>query len=115
MFALPGSIHNPLARGCHRLIRDGAQLAESPAELLQELGPLVDFACSAAAKPAQATAPALDPGQRKLLDAIGFDPVDCDLILRRSGLTIEQLSSMLPILELYDLIRSAPGGCYVRI
>ncbi len=59
--------------------------------------------------------PELDSRQRRLLDAIGFDPVDCDLILQRSGLTIEQLSSMLPLLELYDLIRSAPGGCYVRI
>ena len=115
VFALPGSIHNPLARGCHRLIRDGARLAETPEELLDGLGPLYDFSISAAAKPGPRTLTELDPQQRKLLDAIGFDPVDCDLIQRRSGLTIEQLSSMLPLLELNDLIRSAPGGCYVRI
>ncbi len=115
VFALPGSIHNPLARGCHRLIRDGAQLAERPAELLRELGPLYQFAHSTTAKPRPTAVPELDSCQRRLLDAIGFDPVDCDLILQRSGLTIEQLSSMLPLLELYDLIRSAPGGCYVRI
>ena len=115
VFALPGSIHNPLSRGCHRLIRDGAQLAESPAELLQELGPLFGFTHTSAAQAAPTAIPALDRDQRQLLDAIGFDPVDCDLIISRTGLTIEQLSSMLPILELNDLIRSAPGGCYVRI
>ena len=115
VFALPSSIHNPLARGCHRLIRDGARLAEAPMELLDELGPLHGFSAAAAAERAPAPSPALDPCQRRLLDAIGFDPVDCDRIIQRSGLTIEQLSSMLPILELNDLIRSAPGGCYVRI
>lgn len=115
VYALPGSIHNPLARGCHRLIRDGARLAQDPFELLEELGPLLGFTAAAAAHQAAKKAPTLDPCQSRLLDAIGFDPVDCDLIIQRSGLTIEQLSSMLPILELNDLIRSAPGGCYVRI
>ena len=115
VFALPGSIHNPLARGCHRLIRDGARLAESPDDLLDELAPLLNYVISAACEAPATAAPELDSGQQKLLDAIGYDPVDCDIIVHRSGLTIEQLSSMLPLLELNDLIRSAPGGCYVRI
>ena len=57
----------------------------------------------------------LDNEQRALLDSIGYDPVNCDILVQRSGLTIDKLSSMLVILELNDLIQSAPGGCYVRI
>ncbi|MCP4392540.1 MAG: DNA-protecting protein DprA, partial [Gammaproteobacteria bacterium] len=57
----------------------------------------------------------VDNEHQHLLEAIGYDPVNCDILVQRSGLTIDQLSSMLLILELNDLIQSAPGGCYVRI
>ncbi len=115
VFAVPGSIHNPLARGCHGLIRDGARLAQSPADVVDGLGPLLDFVCQAADARPPGPAVELDAAQRGLLDAIGYDPVDCDILVRRTGLTIGEVSSMLSLLELNDLIRSAPGGCFVRI
>ncbi|HKJ53384.1 MAG TPA: DNA-processing protein DprA [Gammaproteobacteria bacterium] len=114
VFTVPGSIHNPQTRGCHNLIRDGATLVESPEEVLAGLGTLAETAAStlpaAAAKPPEA----LDPELRALLENIGYDPVHCDLLAARSGLTIDKLSSMLLLLELNDLIQPAPGGCYVR-
>jgi DNA processing protein len=115
VFAIPGSIHNPQARGCHQLIRDGATLIETAEDIGVELGNLFEFALRQ-----QITAPekhsiALDAEQRALLDSIGYDPVHCDLLAHRSGLTIDKLSSMLVELELNDLIQTAPGGRYVRI
>jgi DNA processing protein len=113
--AIPGSIHNPQARGCHQLIRDGATLIETVQDIGVELGSLFEFALRH-----QLTAPAesgisLDDEQRALLESIGYDPVNCDSLVKRSGLTIDKLSSMLVELELSDLIQTAPGGCYVRI
>ncbi len=114
VFALPGSIHNPQSRGCHRLIRDGASLIETAEEIAAELGSLFDFATHQQSPVANHTV-ALDSEHRSLLESIGYDPVHCDLLVQRSGLTIDKLSSMLVTLELNDLIQSAPGGCYVRI
>jgi DNA processing protein len=115
VFAIPGSIHNPQVRGCHQLIRDGATLIETAQDISVELGSLFEFALRQ-----QKIAPAehsisLDAEQLALLDSIGYDPVNCDLLVHRSGLTIDKLSSMLVELELNDLIQTAPGGCYVRI
>ncbi len=115
VYALPGSIHNPQARGCHRLIGDGAKLAERPVDIVEDLGALLGFVIGEAVAAKSASPVALDSEQQKLLEAIGYDPVNCDILVQRSGLTIEQLSSMLTILELNDLIQSAPGGCFVRI
>jgi len=114
VMAVPGSIHNPQARGCHRLIRDGAALVEDAQDIAAELGGLLEFARRQAA-PADARCAALDTAHRQLLERIGYDPVHCDLLVERSGLTMDKLSSMLVTLELNDLIQSAPGGCYVRI
>ncbi len=115
VFAVPGSIHNPLTRGCHGLIRDGARLAQAPADVIEGLGPLLGFVCADAGARPPRPAIALDAAQQRVLDAIGYDPVDCDILVRRTGLTIGEVSSMLSLLELNDLIRSAPGGCFVRI
>ncbi len=115
VFAVPGSIHNPQSRGCHRLLRDGALFAESPADILSELSLLHSFVRDSRIGPSPADKVELDPAQRCLLDAIGYDPVTADTLVQRSGLTIDQVSSMLLLLELNDLIQSAPGGCYVRI
>lgn len=114
VFAVPGSIHNPQTRGCHDLIRDGATLVESTDDVLRELETLCgrEFSTPAAAPASEASR--IDPAHRRLLDAIGYDPVHCDVIAARSGLTIDQLSSMLLVLELNDLIQPAPGGCFVR-
>ena len=117
--AIPGSIHNPLAKGCHRLIRDGAKLVESAAHILEELAELV----AAGASPATTTEStngviaadhARDPDYARLLDALGWDTVDADGIAARSGLTTAEVSSMLLILELQGLVQPLAGGRYQR-
>ena len=101
VFALPGSIHSPLSRGCHELIRQGAKLAETADDILAELGPLT-------AHMQQATGNEYS-GLRKLLS---HDPIGIDELEKRSGLTIDQLSSMLLILELHGEVESLSGGRY---
>lgn len=115
VMAVPGSIHNPQARGCHRLIRDGATLVQDAQDIAAELGGLFDYARQQQSAPLGERDAALDSEHRNLLKHIGYDPVHCDLLVQRSGLTIDKLSSMLVTLEINDLIQSAPGGCYVRI
>lgn len=116
VFAIPGSIHNPMARGCHRLIRQGAKLVETAADILEELAPLLPS--SAAAKPPPSAIPdeePLDGDYQALLDAMGFDPVTVDDLVGLSGLTAEAVSSMLLLLELRGHVEAAPGGRYGRI
>ena len=115
VFAIPGSIHNPQARGCHKLIRDGARLVEKASDIIDEIGSLLGFIAEQGHESDKSDTINLDPESQKLLNAIGFDPVTSDELVERSGLTIDKLSSMLVVLELNDLIKSAPGGCYVRI
>jgi len=115
VFAVPGSIHNPQTRGCHRLIRDGAKLVEQVSDIIEDLGSLLGFMLEQQPVTPQQPAPKLDREQRNLLEAIGYDAVNIDTLVRRSGLTIDNLSSMLLVLELDNLIQSAPGGCFVRI
>ena len=114
VFAIPGSIHNPQARGCHQLIRDGARLVEQASDIIEELASLLGYVAEQQS-PAQSEAVRLDLESEKLLNAIGYDPVSADELVERSGLTIDKLSSMLVLLELNDFIQSAPGGCYVRV
>ncbi len=120
VFAIPGSIHNPLARGCHALIRGGAKLVETADDILEELGPVIDYAAlRAPAAPEQATpapaAPAADPQQAALLACIDYEPTPLDLIIQRSGLTADAVSSMLLIMELNGMVALESGGCYVRL
>lgn len=115
VFAIPGSIHNPLARGCHRLIRQGAKLVETAADVLEELAPLLPATAAAGLSPAQGTAPpALDDDYQALLDLIGYDPVGIDALVARSGLTPAAVSSMLLLLELKGYVSAFPGGRYSR-
>jgi DNA processing protein len=113
VFAIPGSIHNPQARGCHRLIREGAKLVEQASDIIEELGSLLGFVAEQAV-PVKRLDAALDKEIVHLLEAIGYDPVSPDALVERSGLTIDKLSSMLLSLELNNLIQSAPGGYFVR-
>ncbi len=118
VFAIPGSIHNPLARGCHQLIRQGAKLVETADDILEELAPLLSSILHSPAISAEAPAEntnELDPDQRKLLAAIDYEPTAIDSIIQRSGLTPEAVSSMLLIMELNNIIASEPGGYYMRI
>ena len=115
VFAIPGSIHNPQAQGCHRLIRDGAKLVEQISDITEELASLYGFINSPVNEPEPDSKTGLDIEYESLLKVIDYDPVHLDTLLQRSCLTIDKLSSMLLVLELKDLIQSVPGGCYVRI
>lgn len=114
VFAVPGSIHNPLAHGCHALIREGAMLVESASDILGELGPNAGACTAVPADVTTAEALALTPDYQRLLDVIGFDPVPLDTIVHRAGLTAKEVSSMLLILELEGYVNSQAGGTYVR-
>ncbi len=114
VFALPGSIHNPLARGCHRLIRQGAKLVETAADIVDELGALAGHLELNLSVPATVAAPleSSDADYTKLRQALGHDPISIDELESQSGLTIDQLSSMLLILELHGEVEAMSGGRY---
>jgi len=114
VFAVPGSIHNPQAKGCHQLIREGAKLVDQASDIIEELGSLLGFIVEQQQTSVDQNCQ-LDQETIHLLDAIGYDPVSPNTLVERSGLTIDKLSSMLLILELNNRIQSAPGGCFVRI
>jgi DNA processing protein len=123
VFALPGSIHNPQARGCHRLIRQGVALVESPAEVVATLGPVAAslgealrgrLEASALAGPlAEKAAIGVDPSLKRVLDALGFDAVNLDQLVGRTGLTVADLAPMLLAMELDGRV-IAENGRYVR-
>jgi DNA processing protein len=109
VFAIPGAIHNPFSRGCHALIKQGAILVESAAEILEALG----YSAASAPNPAplKASAPKALPD---FLQYLGFEATPVDVIISRSGLTAEKVSSILLLLELEGHVTSAPGG-YLRL
>lgn len=126
VFALPGSIDNPLARGCHQLIRDGAQLVESPDDILAALPPLATgLGMALERRLAQSDAverpsgpPSIDPeppdgDPNGLWQALGHDPTDMDELVSRTGLTAATLSSMLLVMELQGRV-SVEHGRYSR-
>lgn len=117
VFALPGSIHNPLARGCHELIRQGAKLTESAVDISSELAPLAShlIQATAAATPGAEAPIDADEDYAKLREILSFDPCSIDELENRSELTIEQLSSMLLILELHGEVEALSGGRYSLI
>ncbi|MGD8566743.1 MAG: DNA-processing protein DprA [Gammaproteobacteria bacterium] len=125
VFAIPGSIHNPLAKGCHHLIRQGAKLVETGDDVLQELAPVIARHRHTALQPSnenlhhnkdlRATArKTIDARQQQLLDCMAYEPVSVDTLVQRSRLTPESISSMLVELELSGLITSS-GGLYSRL
>lgn len=105
VFTIPGSIHSPLARGCHALIKQGAKLVESAADILDEL------AWQQRLAPAQSPEAPADP----LLDALDGAPTPLDILAQRTGLTLDALSAKLLTLELEGRIASLPGGRYQKI
>jgi len=126
VFALPGSIHNPLSKGCHRLIREGAKLVESVADILQELAPMAGQLAGSLKSPISVESTknlekagqqpnlAEDPDYRKLWKAIGHDPLTVDSIIHSSGLTAKAVSAMLLMLELRGKVEAHPGGAFSR-
>jgi DNA processing protein len=119
LFAVPGSIHNPLSRGCHELIRQGAKLTETVADILSELNFSAFFAGmrrgSDDLDPTPGIAAGMDKEHKILLDALGFDPADLDMLVVRTGFKAEAVSSMMLILELEGHVQAAPGGRYSRV
>ena len=117
VFAIPGSIHNPLARGCHALIRQGAKLVETAADVIEELPALFGTLNSVSAEASdddQSERKNWDPDYRQLFEFLGFDPISVDNLVELSGLTADKVSSMLLLLELEGYVSSAPGGRYHR-
>ena len=107
VFAIPGSIHSPLSKGCHKLIKQGAKLVESAQDILEEL--------RWEAVVAPVAAGVADDDGPSLLDAIGYDPVDLETLAERTGLTAEQLLAQLLPLELGGRICQLPGGRFQRL
>ncbi|MDO9052929.1 MAG: DNA-processing protein DprA [Gallionella sp.] len=109
VFAIPGSIHSPQSKGCHALIKQGAKLAETAQDILEELPGV---------RRIDTGTPQTSGTQNQdsdLLERIGFDPVSMDMLCARSGLTVSQLSAMLLTLELEGRITALPGGLFQRI
>jgi DNA processing protein len=126
VFALPGSLNNPMAKGCHRLIREGARLVETTADIMQELGPVarqlqmeisqrLDLPDDGPQKPERPVADLLDDAEyRRLWEVLGFDPKPVDLMIEQTGLSARAVSSMLLMLELNGMVKKHGGGRYVR-
>jgi len=130
VFALPGSLHNPMAKGCHRLIREGARLIETTADIMQELGPLaaelhmeirqrLDRADNL-----EGTAEKSEKYPKNLLDdsdysaiwaVLGYDPKPVDTIIEQSSLSAREVSSMLLMMELKGLVRKHENGRFSRV
>jgi len=119
VFAIPGSIHSPQARGCHRLIRQGAKLVESIADILEEMPPLVTACPSPVSNEADdKPLPEVDDlssDSVQVLEHMGDAPLSVDQLVARSGLTADTVSSILLLLELRGLVASRPGGTYSRL
>jgi DNA processing protein len=113
VFAVPGSIHSPLSKGCHALIKTGAKLVESADDVLSELAAFRRTGFASTRAPAGATAAA--GADEPLLACMGFDPVDVDSLCARAGLPAERVSAELLRLELAGRIAVLPGGLYQRL
>lgn len=107
VFAVPGSIHSPLSKGCHWLIKEGAKLAESAADVLEELG------CTRALTP-QLSAPDEEPEIDAVLAAMGFTPMSLDHLAERTGLGAAKLAAQLSRLEIEGRVAALAGGWFQR-
>ncbi|MGB8326999.1 MAG: DNA-processing protein DprA, partial [Steroidobacteraceae bacterium] len=114
VLAIPGSIHNPLTRGCHQLIREGAKLVETAADVLAELNISDMEQVVAPAKIRAGKTAELDNECEILLDAVGFDPTSIDVLVERTGFSAELVASTLLILERDGYVEPHPGGRYSR-
>jgi len=115
LFAIPGSVHDPLSVGCHKLIQEGATLVQAPAEVLSSLR--IPLPNEALVRRGGRDAPpeVMDKGYEMLLDAVGFEQATVDVLALRTGLSGESVASILLALELEGRIASYPGGRFGRI
>lgn len=123
VFAIPGSIHNPLSRGCHQLIKSGAKLVETAEDILEELSSLMlasriqldDKSNSAnQLKSHQEIDPLLPKVQQLILKNIGYSPTSIDTLIERSKLSAAEINANLVLLEVDDYLQSHPGGMISR-
>ena len=115
LFAIPGSIHSGLSSGCHKLIRAGATVVETAAEVLSSMGIPLPTQALESGGGRRIRGGAMDKGYEMLLDAVGFEPATVDVLAVRTGLSGESIASMLLALELEGRIASYPGGRFGRI
>ena len=112
VFAIPGSIHSSLSKGCNNLLRQGAKLVETAADIFDELGFYGDFQSQQTDQdPARNDFP-LDRSYQALLECVGHEPIGIDTVIARSGLTAESVCSMLLVLELHGIVETTAGGLY---
>ena len=120
IFAIPGSIHNPLARGCHQLIRQGAKLVETADDILEELShhlktPISNEKITQNHQEIQNDSPqALDPDHQKLLKCLSYEPASIDELVNRSAFSAAEIASMLLIMELEGTV-SSQDGRYIQV
>jgi len=113
VFAIPGSIYNPLARGCNALIREGAKLVETTQDIIEELAPHLET--RAAYNPSTPEAKnELSEEQKNLLNHVQFSPTLIDQLVISTQLSVDNISSHLLILELQGYISPTHGGGYQR-
>jgi DNA processing protein len=117
VFAIPGSIHSPVAKGCHQLIKQGAKLVESTDDILSELRLLIDVKSATPISPSGSLPKrANEPSEANtVLDSMGFEPVHFDTLLSLTGLTVSALSTMLTLLELDGKVSPLHGGKFQRL
>jgi DNA processing protein len=126
VFALPGSLHNPMAKGCHRLIREGARLVQTTADIMEELGPVAAELKMEISKRLEDTdenennsadcekSLLDDPDYSVVWEVLAYDPKPVDLIIEQTGLSAREISSMLLMMELKGMIKKQGTGRYVR-
>lgn len=121
VFAIPGSIHSPLSRGCHHLIREGAKLVEEAGDILVELAAILSIPVNATVVTERGPyrqddqSPVEDPAYARLLERIDYGPTAIATLMERVGLTAAEVSSMLLVLELEGFVEALPGGRYARL
>lgn len=109
VYAVPGSILSAQSKGCHALLRDGARLVETEADILKELTHFSPPTCRVGQPPS------MDTDLQSLISFMGYDPVTIDTLVRRSGLTADKVCSMLSRMELLGVVKTVPGGRYIRV
>jgi DNA processing protein len=109
VFALPGSVHSPLAKGCHALIKQGAKLVDSANDILEEL----NLNAGTPTKPS--ATPTLSAEASQLFARLGYDPCSLDALCSRSNLAAHAVSATLLELEMHGLVEKLPGGQYQRV
>lgn len=112
VFAIPGSIHSTLAKGCNNLLRQGAKLVETAADIIEELGFYGHFHPQETAGRQVGNDFPLDESYQMLLECVGYEPTAIDTLIARSGLTAESVCSMLLVLELHGMVETMAGGLY---